>query len=404
MTIHTLQKESRGECGGGGRVLSPLHSPADLPPWEVSCRAQNTLGKTLRNHFTPPAQKVFAVLDRYRLQAIAREILTERGKHRVGVCHRHLAPGQGAVKIGISKGRASYGGLMACGSPWVCAVCADKISKKRTLEVEKAVRFFQGIGGIALHAPLTIPHRLHESLSELIVKMGKARQIMAHRPSWLRFRGVMGLRAYIRALEVTWGENGWHPHLHDLWLLDKRFDEGSCENVRRWVLDMWQSACETAGLPKPNDRGVRVIPVDNAASYVSKWGIEAEMTRLHTKRGRAGSYTPFDLLRAIHEGEKHLVGKFVEYAIAFHGRRQLILSRGLRKLAGLGEEIPDEEIVAGEDDGWRFLMFIAPSQWKVILEKEKRWQILKLAESEGEEGVRSYIRHLVGIREPGQEG
>ena len=36
-----------------------------------------------------------------------------------------------------------------------------------------------------------------------------------------------------------------------------------------------------------------------ADRYISKWGLEDELTRGHTKKGRAGGETPFDLLRAV---------------------------------------------------------------------------------------------------------
>ncbi len=34
-----------------------------------------------------------------------------------------------------------------------------------------------------------------------------------------------------------------------------------------------------------------------ADKYVSKWGLEQEMTKGHIKKGREGGLTPFDLLK-----------------------------------------------------------------------------------------------------------
>lgn len=374
----------------------------EVPPWEKG--DGGPLVVTYGFTQPPPAQKVFQILDRYRLQTIARDVLCMRAHHRIGVCKRAIVVGEGAVKVGMTRGRASYGGLMVCGSPWVCAVCADRITRERAKEVVTVMGRHMGAGKAVFHVPFTIPHRANQPLKELIGKIGEARRIMANRPSWKRFKNVVGLIGYVRGLEVTWGENGWHPHLHDAWFLSKRFDDGSIVNLHRMVLDMWQSACEAAGLEKPNYRGVMVTSVRDPTSYVAKWGIQAEMTRGHMKRGRAGRYSPFDLLRGIHEGEKHLTRKFLEYADAFHRRRQLVWSKGLRELYRMEPEKADDEIAESMDDGWGFLYFIAPSQWKVILAEDKRAEVLRITEREGEEGAMAYIRELCGMREPGCEG
>ena len=79
-----------------------------------------------------------------------------------------------------------------------------------------------------------------------------------------------------------------------------------------------------------------------AEQYVSKWGIEDEITKGHTKKGREGGYTPFDLLQLSIENQE-IYGKlpsklFQEFAIAMKGARQLVWSRGLKKLLDIEEK------------------------------------------------------------------
>lgn len=71
------------------------------------------------------------------------------------------------------------------------------------------------------------------------------------------------------------------------------------------------------------------------SQYISKWGLEYEMTKGHIKKGRKNSYTPFDLLQfSINDFLKFMVlilqKLFQEFAIAFKGARQLSWSRGLK--------------------------------------------------------------------------
>ena len=66
--------------------------------------------------------------------------------------------------------------------------------------------------------------------------------------------------------------------------------------------------CKTAGRP---DR------------YISKWGLEDELTRGHTKKGRAGGETPFDLLRAVlaDKEDRQAAALFLEFSQCFKGKR-----------------------------------------------------------------------------------
>ncbi|MFY0026513.1 rolling circle replication protein, Rep63 protein, partial [Acinetobacter baumannii] len=73
-----------------------------------------------------------------------------------------------------------------------------------------------------------------------------------------------------------------------------------------------------------------------ADQYVSKWGIESELTKGHVKKGRNGGFTPFDLLQLSMYSEtvfeKYCGKLFQEFAIAMKGARQLVWSRGLKAL------------------------------------------------------------------------
>ncbi|WP_458127413.1 hypothetical protein, partial [Raoultella ornithinolytica] len=67
--------------------------------------------------------------------------------------------------------------------------------------------------------------------------------------------------------------------------------------MRMQFFEQWKKACEKAGLDQPSyEHGLDLRNGQKAASYVSKWGLEHEMTKGHIKKGKTDSKTPFDLL------------------------------------------------------------------------------------------------------------
>ena len=234
----------------------------------------------------------------------------------------------------------------------------------------------------------TAPHYEFQPLSERLTAFSKARKLMMHRKPYKALKERIGLVGTIRALEVTYGENGWHVHVHELLFLAPGCPLGHRELTFQF-LPMWQSACQAAGVGLPNTRGVQVDDGSQAAQYASKWGIEAEMTKSHVKEGRKDSMTPWDFIR---RGEKEL---FLEYGKAFKGRRQLVWSEGLRKILGLGEMQTDEELAGQEEEESLLLGELDRFQWETILRADRRGELLYVAEMKGWSGVLEYIAELI---------
>ena len=84
-----------------------------------------------------------------------------------------------------------------------------------------------------------------------------------------------------------------------------------------------------------------------ADQYVTKWGLESEITKGHLKKGREDSLTPFDLLRQSVEMPMYGI-LFREFADVFKGKKQLYWSKGLKALLGIQSKT-DEEIVDETD-------------------------------------------------------
>ena len=392
-----------GVEGGGvdrlscGSILAPLGTICEImqPP-------QGRGGK----------DSLFFRLKKWGRQAVQREIIQRK---RAQFCHRAIAPimapggkllPRGFVDIWKSgKGNFGYGGLITCGSVWVCPVCASKIAEHRRADLKKALDLVPELfypGGNVYHLTLTAPHHMGESLLSLLEKMTHARRLMLNRKPWKRFQLMAGLRGSIRALEVTHSHfNGWHVHFHVLLVCNdpsmprlaiaEDFRAEQIQNMRGDVFQQWRAACLTAGLEAPTEKyGVDLADGASAAEYVSKWGVEDEMTKGHIKKGRDGHLSPFEFLDKVIEGDDRYKALFLEFDKAFRGRRQLVWSDGLRDLLSIEAEKTDEEIADGQDPDSELFAQITARQWGVILRKEKRGQVLEACRG-GKEALRAYL-------------
>lgn len=327
----------------------------------------------------------FARAERFALVAVAREILGSN--HRTGKCMQRRLPKQ-TVKVWKDQqhGKAFYSGVRTCSRLWTCPHCAAKISERRRVELVAALASAKALGLHVKLLTLTIPHGIGDDVAVIVKKLLGAWKRTTQGRVGKQLRELLGLKGTIRAFEVTYGANGFHPHLHVLLFLDKPWSNSS---VHAAFSPLWQNACRLAGLPIPSDaHGCRVDDGSKAAAYASKWGLESEMTKGHIKRGKKGGMTPFDFLRAVLADDPDS-GKyralFKAYADAFEGERQLYWSNGLRALLEMGKEATDEEVNAEQTEKATMLADLSVDEWRAIVHARAQAAVLDVAEDKPEE-------------------
>jgi hypothetical protein len=348
----------------------------------------------------PVYSPAVAAADRYRLQSNVRDLMPTS---RTAKCLRWR---QKDKTINVLKSKKSdschYSGLQTCGSVWSCPVCAAKVSERRRLELIKGMEAHKAAGGRVNMLTLTCPHTQHDNISDLLEKQAIALKYMFKDRSVVKVLKEMGKVGQIRALEVTHGRkgeqnNGWHPHYHILLFCGLGVDLSIFDDaqMRDWTVRLylrWSACCVRAGLGEPSlEHGLKLDDGSKAASYVSKWGIENEMTKGHTKKASKGE-TPFDLLRAYSADstDKQAGALFVEFAEAFRGKRQLHWSNGLKKLYDV-VDFTDEELAAKIEEKSVVLGQISSSQWRDVLRVEGRALVLQLAAAGGWDAVENYL-------------
>jgi len=308
---------------------------------------QTDEGNSLKNGKNPKETKGKPCYDgraaRFRHQRHAAHLLG--GRNRVRGCRWSVSSLNDGVDLvtsnyGDGSGtRAHYEGLQTCGSVWHCPCCGARISETRREELGQLLRWARSQGLHVNMLTMTARHGRDDDLSILLDGMKNAKQRWARHRSYRNIRDVM--IGSVTATEVTGGgANGWHPHFHVIVLTTEAVD---------WdpLRDAWLASLRGAGLDGTGS-GWDVRDAREVGTYIAKWGAAEELTLAGHKRGRQGGMTPAQILAAsCDDGDGYAGLLWSEYARVFHGRRQLVWSRGLKFLAGI-DDVDDQEAAADE--------------------------------------------------------
>jgi len=329
------------------------------------------------NKVTPPHQALRAF--RFNLRRIAAKIMPHERVAACG-CKAH----QSHVDIRNGKHGAFVGGVVTCGSVWSCAVCAAKVAEAKRKDVAAAIEAHQGAGGLVYMAAYTIPHGRLQSAKELRnVVAGTWGKVQAGAP-WKRAMGKAGIIGMVRAMEVTYGDHGWHPHLHVLFFAAKGHEPMAAKEFGEWTFRRWANRVDKAGYGICNPAVFRfeaTSSTERAGDYVTKWGADRELTQGHVKRAAKGSFTPWDLLNEAGRGSHRARILFREFAAAFKGGRQLTWSRGLRERYGLRDERPDDEIAADIEETAPIIGQLEKHAFRAVIKKRLLAALLDFVES-----------------------
>lgn len=336
---------------------------------------------------------------RWRYKYVVRSLLGYTS--RQSKCHRWRIPGE-ALNIcrSLEHGQTFYGGLEVCGSVWLCPLCAAKISERRRSELDTAIANARAQGLWVQLLTLTFPHGMGDDLGVILDGLTKAwsKYMWAGRKG-SHLKDILNFTGHIRCLEVTYGSNGWHPHLHVLIFSRNKLPMSMQEQI--WV-SAWCAACVKAGLPEPSmEHGCSLQNGDMASNYVSKWGLAQEMTKSHLKHGKKKGLTPWDLLRVC-AGEtwddmpnlsKSTCQKlWLTYAKHFKGRRQLFWSWKLKDLLNV-RVMTDDEAATEDIDSALVLASLTDVEWSWVLAARAEVDLLSVAR-DCPDAIHDFIKSL----------
>lgn len=303
---------------------------------------------------------------RYRLR---KALWRESSLERVRNCGR--LPRSAGVGLRLGNGAAGFSGLETCGSVWACPVCAAKIAARRAEELREVLAWATANGHTVALFTVTMRHHMGQKLADLWDAETKAWQAVTSGRRWVRDRDSYGVLGFVRAFEVTYGVNGWHPHLHVILVLEGAVASGDVATLGHSMFSRWKAQLHREGYDvSANNGGLDIKTTAGSVDvelsrYLAK-SLAMEVTHGHAKTGKNGGLTPFQIAQAVFDtGDADLLARWHEWEEVSKGRRQITWSRHLRQLAALDAEQSDED-VAAEDLGDEDLVLIDSADWWCI--------------------------------------
>lgn len=400
----------------------------------------NAKSSTTCEDLQNPAKARAARAERWFALSIIREIIAREAAsigiknydkfHRTFACNHNRIGSFVEVHRSALHQRAFYGGLATCGSVWACTVCAAKIQERRREEIAQGIDWAYAteqpahvpalLDGSKVMVPkeqlapvmvtFTFPHMRADVLRSLILKQREAFKYLREGNSFRLFCKRFGYQGLIRSLEVTHGQNGWHPHTHELWFirpLKKREREAFLDFVKA----RWEKACVKAGLIDPSDqlkmRSFRMYSCDvrfnvTTGDYLAKqdgsrhWGADREMasSKAKTKNKFKGCHPHDFLMRDDEVGRRH----YLEYALTMRDLRcrQLYWSPGLKQLCGVDEKT-DEETAEEQSESADILGFLTADEWRSIYMAKAEAELLDIADTGDWDRVQLLLKSLAPI-------
>lgn len=321
---------------------------------------------------------------------------------RVSKCYRvRVLPNVKVMKV-PKMSKSFYGGLCICGGVWACPVCAAKITERRRAELEGA----NEIGLSKFMVTWTLQHKRGDLLADLLDDLAAGLRDVKNSRQYKNLIGDLQIVGTVTGLETTVSNvNGWHPHKHGLSFSKLPQSQINAHDIRAELSRVFISAMLKRGRYVHEMIGVNVqasaeIKTEYLAKFGEddqrgKWTLAAELTKSPVKTGRdADHFHPFELVDMYLSGNRYAGRMFKEYAVTMKGRKQLVYSRGLRDVLGLDVELSDQEIAEREDQSAVMFAQLEPHHWSVIMQKEKRGQLLEVANTGNYNAFVSYMRAL----------
>ncbi|MGH1491795.1 MAG: hypothetical protein ACRBK7_20800, partial [Acidimicrobiales bacterium] len=271
-------------------------------------------------------------------------------------------------------------GLVTCGSPWSCLSCSYKIRAKGARNIAQAVAAHIATGGGVLFATFTMSHDRSDELDRLWKILSAGWAYMTAGRQWVDFKAEFGLVGSIKAVEVTHGGNGWHPHIHVLFFIDEPMNDFDREHdyraFRRQLRQRWITWFHNKHKRNVSQEfGTRFDPVkpdesDRVGIYCTKVGYELAMA--DSKIGRTeGQRHPFAIAHdAARNGDKADVMLLREW-ITGSKRKKSIQWSGEQVKAYVTDDVDktDLELAQEEQVGDEALLVVDRDLWRDLINR-----------------------------------
>lgn len=287
---------------------------------------------------------------------------------------------------------AGVAGVETCGSVWSCPVCSARIAAHRNTELNKVNTAWREKGGSILFATLTMRHSYGDSLKDLWDGLSASWARVTSGKGYQTLKDEFGIEGFVRVVEVTHGDNGWHVHTHAAFYMDRELSDFDLAQLEQRLYGRWVNALDKDGFTASQAHGVDIIRTmegSGLGAYMTKFALThsslvQEMTNGQNKIAKKSNRVPFRILADIVEnGDTADMALWETWETVSRGRRMMSWSKGLRDVAKLSRELTDEEIVALDQLHGTTVLSVPSKSWASLMRNGEAADILSTLENEG---------------------
>lgn len=259
-----------------------------------------------------------------------------------------------------------YWGIQRCKSPWSCPVCSARQMSIVAGKIADLIDAMEHNGKVGIMITFSIPHLRKYTCNQIYYALEQTWKRFVHHGNgkgkngeadpFGKFCNAMNCKHRIRVCEFTFGKNGWHPHFHCIFFIDRnklkeaaqwqdklterwlyvakqmtikslsqttplRIKFAACQNRLRSVGSQFAATSRErqpsysreaaiaeverlyANITEPNE-GAFISKDENgvarkvcSSEYICGWGADKELTgNIRKKATHEGHYTPHQLL------------------------------------------------------------------------------------------------------------
>lgn len=299
----------------------------------------------------------------------------------------------------LPDGSVVLEGLNKCHCRSSCPVCAYGEQIATMNEIQRGIYNARHMGYGVYLVTFTFRHGSGDDLSVLQSGFSEARQRLYRNHSYRDFMRSLGYQGRISDYEVQLcGANGYHPHSHELFILDPDLD---LEMIEDLSADYWLESLSSVGLSAKKDISCNVLGYRGVGDYITKMGAELCLGNF-TKDAWDGSssMSPLRCLAKYHDtGDDYYGAWWCDYVLNVRRKRMLGWSRGLKDRLHCRDFVEDvvEQDWSSLDGDRRAVIVIDDAN---DLRRLAPWQWCTLREVMNRGGIREVEELLKKVRIP----
>ena len=201
--------------------------------------------------------------------------------------------------------RSSVRNLISCRSLWACPFCSFSASAVRSAQISNILSGWKTLGYSTSFATLTVSHYKNTRLDTLWSGLLESYKNFQQGKGYISLKNKFGIVGSVRAVEATYGKNGWHLHIHLVFMHDKKIN---INDLSAAVYSRWATVTANNGL-QTSKAGFdirRSFSDSGLSSYLNKnnYDLGKELTNTNNKKYSTGSRTPFTILYNLKENNQ----------------------------------------------------------------------------------------------------